>query len=85
MNIQELKEKLINIGIREDFYSLSGGLPSEAYCIGKTNLGWEVYYSERGNKNKLKIFNNENNACDYFYKRITSDSVVMENLNKKQQ
>lgn len=37
-------------------YSLTGGYPNEAFCIGQNNGKWEVYYSERGNKTSLKIF-----------------------------
>ena len=50
-----------------DAYSLHGGLPNEAFCIGMIEGQWEVYYSERGNKSMLKIFQNEEQACQYFY------------------
>lgn len=43
------------------------GLPNEAYCIAKENGGWEVYYSERGNKTDIKVFQNEEASYQYFY------------------
>lgn len=80
MNLQELESKLKEAKIRNSFYSLSGGLPSEAFCINSTGKGWEVYYSEHGEKTNLRTFNTESEACEYFYKYITSDRVVMSNL-----
>ncbi len=80
MDLKLLFQKLVETRIRKDFYSLSGGLPNEAYCINKTQDGWEVYYSERGLKSNLKLFKEESAACEYFYRQITSDFVVMNNL-----
>ena len=76
MNKKELAEKLILEGIRTDMYSLKGGLPNEAYCIDyEYEYGkWVVYYSERGNRNGLKYFDYENDACLYFYNLISNDS-----------
>ena len=82
MNLTELKIKLQEIGISELAYSFAGGLPNEAYCLTKTDSGWEIYYSERGNKNGLKKFVNEQDACDYFFSTLTEDSTVMENLER---
>jgi hypothetical protein len=67
MNIRELESRLISENIRRDVYSLKGGLPNEAYCISKKDGTWEVYYSERGSKTSLKVFHNEEEACQYFY------------------
>lgn len=66
MTKKDLEVILLEKKIRKDSYSLSGGLPNEAYCIHENDFGWEVYYSERGNKTGLKIFQNENEACSYF-------------------
>lgn len=67
MKLEELRERLLKENIREDVYSLDGGLPCEAICILKSATEWEVYYSERGSKTSLTCFNNEEEACDYFY------------------
>lgn len=70
MKMFELENILINSKIPLEFYSLKGGLPNEEFCIGYQNHQWEVYYSERGHKSSLKIFSAEEDACDYFYKRL---------------
>lgn len=67
MNIEELKARLMSEKIKPDMYSLNGGLPNEMYCIARKSELWEVYYSERGNKTGLKTFQNEEDACMYFY------------------
>ena len=70
MDVVALKEILQNDKISKDFYSLQGGLPNESYCIEKRGNNWEVYYSERGTKTDLKIFDTEDEACKHLYKRI---------------
>lgn len=70
MDVVALKEILQNDKIPKDFYSLQGGLPNESYCIEKRGNNWEVYYSERGTKTDLKIFDTEDEACKHLYKRI---------------
>ena len=67
MTKMELSEKLIEKSIRKDSYYLEGGLPNEAYCLNKNRNIWEVYYSERGIKNGLKVFDNESDACKFLY------------------
>jgi len=67
LNKIELQRKLDSEGIRSDAYSLNGGFPNEAFCLAKENGKWEIYYSERGNKSGLKIFDKEEEACQYFY------------------
>ena len=57
-------------------YSLTGGLPNEAYCLDRTGAGWQVYYSERGNKNSLASFDNEAKACQFFLEKIRKDETL---------
>lgn len=64
---KELKRKLKNEKIPVDYYSLDGGFPNEAYSLNLSEDGWEVYYSERGNKTGLKVFTSEERACDYLF------------------
>lgn len=73
----ELERKLITMKIRTDMYSLNGGLPNERFCLSEANEGWEVYYSERGNKTGLKEFDNEGDACEYFYDVVYKTSKSM--------
>jgi hypothetical protein len=70
MNKNDLKQKLISSNIPKETYSLEGGLPNEAYCINQIDDKWEVYYSERGQKSGLKIFDTEEEACEYFYNEL---------------
>jgi hypothetical protein len=86
MTVAELKQRLNDIGVPEFFYSIDeggDGLPSEKFCLNRFRKEWEVYYSERGDKTSHNWFKDENEACLYFLKMITSDSVVMANLNKQ--
>lgn len=70
MNISSLREILRLNNVPSDLYSLEGGLPSETYCINSSVNGWEVYYSERGQKSHCAKFNNESDACEYLLKEI---------------
>ena len=80
MDKQALRNKLIAENIPHDTYSLNGGLPYDKYCLSQNNGLWEVYYSERGGKFKLKTFTSEKNACEYFYKwlidRLKFDGII---------
>ena len=67
MTKNELKQNLIRENIPSDVYSLEGGLPNEVYCLGKNGDVWEVYYSERGQKTSLEVFQTENAACSFFH------------------
>ena len=72
MDVYELICKLKEIGVPEDYYSvLVGGLPNEKLCIVKTQSEkWEVYYSERGARSGIKLFDSEADACEYFLKKM---------------
>jgi hypothetical protein len=84
MNIEELKKNLTQLRVRSDAYSLTGGLPNESYVIHKVGENkWETYYSERGIKSNLRTFENEQDACNYFLELITTDQVIMSNLNNQ--
>lgn len=71
MQIDELREKLLEKRIPLEMYSLlKGGTPNEQYCIIRSCGHWEIYYSEHGRKTGIKIFKKEEDACIYFYKKI---------------
>ena len=71
MTVEELKKKLDELNIQQDLYSLMiGGFPNEAYCLIKNEDGWEVYYSERGNKRGTRQFASESDACEYLEERL---------------
>lgn len=67
MQNNSLKQKLLEMNVPNHLYSLDGGFPNEAICLNQSGNTWEVYYSERGIKTGLKLFESEESACDYFY------------------
>ncbi|MFC1404855.1 MULTISPECIES: hypothetical protein [Streptacidiphilus] len=73
MNRTELKAILEAEGFPVQAYSLDGGLPDEAYCIGLDGDGWVYYYSERGGRSGLLSFPDEASACTYLLERLRHD------------
>ncbi len=71
-----LKQRLIDEKVSTSEYSLEGGLPNEAYCLAQNEDNWEVYYSERGVRTSLGVFDNEEEACDYFYNRLVRSGLL---------
>jgi hypothetical protein len=67
MTLAELESRLAASNVPRDCYCLTGGLPNEASCIDKSDGKWQVYYSERGGRSGLKDFDNEHDACNYFF------------------
>lgn len=68
MNISDLQTRLLKSNVPADAYSLTGGLPNEAYCIEQGTDGkWDTYYCERGQRTSLRTFDTETEACDYFF------------------
>lgn len=66
MNVKKLSKKLEELKVPKRSYCLLGiGDDNESYCLVKAEK-WEVFYSERGNKNGLEVFDTEAEACDYF-------------------
>lgn len=76
MKVCELKNKLNEMGVSQDLYSIMiGGLPNERLCIVKEER-WQVYYSERGRKVGQRFFEKEEDACDYFFEKMKRYSRV---------
>ena len=70
MTIYELKNILTDLNIPKEYYSLlDGGLPNERLCLTYDGA-WSVYYSERGEKTGLRVFISEDEACEYFLRKI---------------
>ena len=77
MNVTELKAKLEVKKVPDNMYSLLvGGYPNEAFCLVENESGWEVYYSERGQKRGTKQFSTESAACEYLAKKLDKYSTV---------
>lgn len=73
MTIMELKRILLEWEVPENLYSIMvGGLPNERLCLVKNcDKKWEIYYSERGRKSGLKLFESEEEACEYFLRKMS--------------
>lgn len=70
MTILELEEKLNQLGVPKELYSIMvGGLPNERLCMVKASY-WQVYYSEKGLKTGLREFQTESEACEYFLEKM---------------
>lgn len=91
MTIEELHWNLKEVGITEDKYYLHGlyGSISDDDKIaltikrGKYIIEYEVYYRERGEKNSLKIFTNETEACEYIYKSLLDNKKIEDHIFRK--
>ena len=71
MDIQELQKKLDEMRVRKDYYRINEIHPFSCYTIRQTKKGaWWVYYCEYNSIDQLKIFDNESDACHYFYNWI---------------
>lgn len=74
MTRKELEKKLELASIPQKMYNLHGGYLGEEHVLNYVNKScWEVYYFERGNKNALKVFNNEGDACNEIYNRLINE------------
>jgi hypothetical protein len=70
MSIFWLKVLLKLMFVPKHMYSLSGGLPGEAYCIEKDGDRWHFYYSERGEKRTIAYYDSEREVAKAFFKKI---------------
>jgi hypothetical protein len=78
MNRTRLQELAKQEGIRDDAYSLDGGLPSERYALEIAEGGWHVYFSERGLRTGIKRFETESEACEYLLETLLADPTTRE-------
>lgn len=84
MTIQELYIKLKELGVPEDRYYLHGlyGSTNDDDKLSLTirrdtySVEYEVYFKERGEKHSTRIFANENEACQYLYKRLKDNKEI---------
>jgi len=77
MNKLELKNKLDELGINSEFYSLDGQLNPDSIVLYNSYNKWEVFYfDERGNRDNEKIFFSEQCACDYIYNLFYNSKLI---------
>lgn len=77
MNAEELTSAIERIGI-PDRMVVVRGFAEFAWCVeqDKEDGVWEVYYLERGQKNNLQRFDNEDQACCYMLGRLTYSQIL---------
>jgi len=77
INIEKTKEYLSAIGVPDRFYAIGspGGGDNLAITYNyEDQEGWAVFYSERGNRFDIKTFADEAAACDFFIKKVISNT-----------
>jgi len=67
---------LNELEILQKYYSLVGGMPEDQYVLSNEEGRWCVYHSEKGEKNNVRIFNSEEDACRYFLWYIATDPTI---------
>jgi len=76
MNMQELKDKL-NAECYNSYVVYVGPdwhRCADTYCLSQEGNIFEVFYVERGKKGEvLGAFEIEQEACDFFYKKVSSE------------
>jgi hypothetical protein len=74
MNLIELKQKLVENRVPKAWYSLDEGLKPDACILFKNYSVWEYFYlDERGGRNDLKFFKNEEEAFDFLWQQMESE------------
>ena len=64
---------------RHHGWSLTGELLDDTVTLNRTVDGWEVYYSERGQKYNVRTFTAEDEACRHFLAFIARDGSTFGN------
>jgi hypothetical protein len=75
MNLEELKIRLEQEQICKEYYSFFGDDCGDRLVLSKDNRGWIVYYTERGKHSNIRIFANENEACQYFLTQVATPRI----------
>ena len=84
MNRTDLQRRLDDIGVPRNFYCLKGfdvpyGFIQGYVLDGKLNQWTSYSIDERGIKNNIEIFENEDDSCEYFYSMV----IACWNISKK--
>ncbi len=75
MNILQLMEKLEKNNINPNSYSFEDDYLKDCYYMLKDNIGWEVFYRDRGEKIEIHWFELESQACEYLANLVLTDLV----------
>jgi len=73
MTFEELRKELQRAGYNDNYISIGDdGKIYDIYCLKQNGEIWETYYTERGDKNQLRTFDNEADACAHFLEWLHS-------------
>ena len=72
MNSKSLRIKIEDAHFPPSAYTLFSPPRDETLCIEYCSPFWVVFYSERGLQTGKMKFTSETDACDYFYKKLSS-------------
>lgn len=67
MTRYELKQRLMKENVPHIYYGINGIFFDNVFVLNKNNERWETYWTEKGNKYQLKVFDTEEEACEYYY------------------
>lgn len=74
MNTSQLEKELDTLGVPKDYYAINGHLASDIYILNQVYTKWEYFYfDEKGNQEGYKSFDDENEACEYFLKKLKNE------------
>ena len=73
---EALHRYLIDKGVRRDSIRVNLMPKDNTYCIHNIGNEVEVFYSERGLKIDLRIFNTDKEAIEFFKELVLSDESV---------
>jgi len=77
MTTDELKTILLERGIRKDAVNFNDSTPmTEQYCMIKDHGGWDIFYFERGHRNEIQRFLDEDSACLFLLSILEKDRTV---------
>jgi len=78
MNVLTLKRKFERKNVNPSCYYFDHDVISEGYFLIRADLGWDVFYQERGERTAWRWFALENEACEYLHYLIFSDANYSE-------
>jgi hypothetical protein len=77
MKVPELRRALAALGVQRRAVSIDGvEVAEEQYRLERDGSFWAVYYYERGNKNELRHFAGEEEACEHFLRIVRNDPTT---------
>lgn len=91
MNFEELYKKLQELGIKDEKFYIMGIYGSDndneklSIIQKKTTDGviYEIYFKEKNEKNIIRVFNNKEEAFNFFIDSLLFDKMMEEKYSNK--